>query len=191
MNKIRKWLAEGDLTSDGRANDVVQIINNNPEKIDDLLACLEDPDKVVRGHAADAMEKVGREKPEIYLPHMHILLEIAIQDDLPMVQWHLAMLFGHLAIYEALIDPIISVLLDLLTSVSAMTVTWSMASLCIIAKLHPDYSARVLGEILQFEESTKVSIKSRSREIKQILLEDKPIPKHWVKSPAIQAKLEF
>jgi hypothetical protein len=191
MNKIRKWLAEGDLTSDGRANDVVQIINKNPEKIDDLLACLEDQDKVIRGHAADAIEKVGREKPEIYLPYMHILLERAIQDDLPMVQWHLAMLFGHLAIYEALIDPIISVLLDLLTSVSAMTVTWSMASLCIIAKLHPGYSPRVLGEISQFEESTKVSIKSRSREIKQILLEDKSIPKHWVKSPAVQAKLEF
>ena len=129
MNKIRKWLAEGDLTSDGHANDVVQIINNNPEKIDDLLACLENPDKVVRGHAADAIEKIGREKPEIYLPHMHILLERAIQDHLSMVQWHLAMLFGHLAIYEALIDPIISVLLNLLTLESAMTVTWSMASL--------------------------------------------------------------
>lgn len=191
MNKIRKWLAEGDLTSDGRANDVVQIIYDNPEKIDDLLVCLEDTNEVIRGHAADAIEKIGREKPEIYLPHMHILLERAIQDDLPMVQWHLAMLFGHLAIYEALIDPIISVLLDLLTSLSAMTVTWSMASLCIIAKLHPDYSPRVLGEISQFEESTKVSIKSRSREIKQILLEDKSIPKHWVKSPAVQAKLEF
>ena len=152
MNDFERWLAEGDLTSDGRANEIVDIVLESPIYIADLLACLQSENPVVRGHAADVIEKIGREKPEIYLPHIHRLIKSAEEDPVDMVQWHLAMLFGHLALFEDYLDPLLATLNEQLQKGGAFVKTWAMASLCMIARLYPGYQARIVGEISKLKD---------------------------------------
>ena len=68
MNDFAGCLVEGNLTSNGRANEVVEIILSAPSYVKDLLACLDSENLVMRGHAFDAIEKIAREKPDIFLP---------------------------------------------------------------------------------------------------------------------------
>jgi len=48
MNDFARWLAEGDLTFDTRADEVVGIVMDAPSQTDDLMACLKSSNSVVR-----------------------------------------------------------------------------------------------------------------------------------------------
>lgn len=189
MNIFERWLAEGDLTSDGKSNEATAVILNNPIRVEQLVECFDSSDPIVRGHAANAAEKIAREKPEIFLPYMHILFKTAVQDPIGSVKQHLAMLFGHTAIFEELVNPSLMTLSTLLENQHAFTKIWAISSLCIIAALYPKYQPRVLGEIVQFEDSSKNSVCIRAQKAREILTEDSDFPEGWVKNLAIQAKI--
>ncbi len=191
MNDFADWLAEGDLTSDGRSDEVVDIVLKSPSFVEDLIKCLDSQNPVVRGHAADAIEKISREKPEIFLPHIHRLLLAAKKDPVDMVQFHLAMSFGHLALFAELVDHLLAALVDLLQAEGAFTKTWAIASLGIIARLYPNYQARIVGEISKLTEARQSSVRKRAEMSLKCLLEEEPFPENWVKSPAIQAKMSL
>ena len=87
---IEKWLAEGDPTNDGRSDEVVSLVKNIPAAFEDVYACLQSPKP--RGHAADALEKIGRDRPDLFLPYIDQILLLIKEDTVPMVQWHSAML---------------------------------------------------------------------------------------------------
>ena len=189
MNIFGRWLAEGDLTSDGKANEVADVIIDNPIRVKELVDLFDSDNPVVRGHAADAAEKIAREKPEIFLPYMHILLKTAVEDPIGSVKQHLAMLFGHTAIFEELVDPSVSTLFKLLENEHSFTKIWAISSLCIIAKLYQNYQPRVLGEIIQLEDSSKKSVRIRAKKAREILTEDADFPEGWVKNLAVQAMI--
>ena len=176
MNVFARWLAEGDLTSDGKANEVADVILDNPVRVEQLLDCFESDDPVVRGHAADAAEKIAREKPEILLPYMHILFKTAVEDPIGMVKQHLAMLFGHTSIFEEWVDTSVTTLFKLLEDQHAFTKVWAISSLCIIAKLYPKYQPRILGEIVQLDESSKKSVRTRVQKAREILTGGADLP---------------
>lgn len=190
MKDFERWLAEGDLKSDGRANEVVDIVLESPMVIEYLIASLQSENPVVRGHAADAIEKIGREKPEIYLPYTHRLIKAAEEDPVDMVQWHLAMLFGHLVLFEEYVDLLLAALIEQLNKGGAFTKTWAMTSLCIIARLYPAYQARIVGEISKYKGPDMPSVRNRAEKSLKIILEGEALPENWVKSPAIQAQLQ-
>lgn len=189
MNVFARWLAEGDLTSDGKADEVADVILGNPVRVEQLVDCINSDDPVVRGHAADAAEKIAREKPEILLPYMHILYKTAVEDPIGMVKQHLAMLFGHTAIFEEWVDPSVTTLFKLMEDQHAFTKVWAISSLCIIAELYPKYQPRILGEIVQIDESSKKSVHTRAQKAREILAEGADFPDGWVKSLAVQAMI--
>jgi hypothetical protein len=57
MNQVENWLSGSDLRLDGPSNEVARVIIDNPELLPDLVACLDAEDAVVRGRAADVIEK--------------------------------------------------------------------------------------------------------------------------------------
>ena len=97
MNELLEWLAGGDLTSDGASDKVASFVLANPFLINDLVDGFKVQDDVVRGRAADALEKVARSLPEPVSEHLPTLLNSAREDPVPMVRWHLAMLLGHVS----------------------------------------------------------------------------------------------
>jgi len=58
---FREMLAVGDLRSDGLASEVAGLVLARPELLADLVSLLGDVHPAMRGHAADALERVSRQ----------------------------------------------------------------------------------------------------------------------------------
>ncbi|NIS81583.1 MAG: hypothetical protein GTO14_15580 [Anaerolineales bacterium] len=178
-----EWLSGGDLRSDGVATEVADIVLGNPQLIDELYAGLSVPDDVVRGRAADALEKISRSAPELIENHLGEIIDIAMHDDVAMVRWHLAMILGHLALDRSRIDSITSTLLLLLDDKSVFTKSWAIVSLCIVARKFPEKQEAVLEGVAQLKGDESIAIRSKVGNAQKLLLNDKaPFPKGWIKS---------
>lgn len=80
-------LAGGHRNSLGRTEEVVGIVVDDERRLDELFACLDSPDELVRLRAGDALEKVCRERKEWFVPYAdRFLAEIGTIDQ-PSVQW--------------------------------------------------------------------------------------------------------
>lgn len=191
MNQILEWLSGGDLRSDGLANEAAEAVLQNPNLFDDLYEGLFSPDDVIRGRTADALEKVGRQRPDLLIPHLEDMAEISSTDQVPMVKMHLAMIFGHLAFYEGQIDVLRSALLNLLEDESVFARSWAISSLCIIARVYPAECDRIINHIALLREDSSAAIRSRVRKALNLLTnEDARFPKGWIKSEQLRAVAE-
>jgi HEAT repeat protein len=187
MNQILTWLSGGDLRSDGMANEAARFVLENPQILDDLAAGLSEEDDAIRGRTADALEKVARERPDLLIDHLHQMMDLARNEQVPVVKMHLAMIFGHLAVYEEVVEDLISVLYDLLEDESVFTRSWAIASLCIIGRKYPADSQRILNRLSQLQGDPSVAIRSRTSKALSILTNpEKKFPKGWIKSEHLQ-----
>jgi hypothetical protein len=107
-------LVGGDLRSDGRSNEVVDQVLADPGLLPDLMKGLYVDDDVVRGRTADALEKVARIHHHLYVPYLPLLLRKARTDDVYMVRFHLAMIFGYVEVDEEMKLTIVETLTKLL-----------------------------------------------------------------------------
>lgn len=187
MNQILEWLSVGDLRSNGLANEVAQAVLQNPQLFDDLYQGLSASDDVIRAHAVDALEKVARSRPDLPVVHLPALQELSQTDHLPVVKMHLAMIFGHLALYPEHIDQLRSASLDLLADESVFTRSWAIVSLCIIARKYPPENEAITRHIAPLQGDPSAAIRSRARKAMTILSNPKaPFPKGWIKSERLK-----
>lgn len=183
MSQITDWLAGGDLRSDGLADEAVDFVLKNPELFDELWIGLKDSDDLILGRTADALEKVARKRPDLLVGHADELIRIAEHDRVPMVRWHLAMIFGHFAFFEKLLGSITPLLLSLLDDESAFVKSWSIVSLCIIGRKYPNLNKQITKQISQLQNDDSVAIRSKVSKALTILTDDTaPFPKGWIKS---------
>jgi HEAT repeat protein len=203
MNQILEWLSGGDLRSDGLADEVAAAVLKSPDLFDDLYAGLSESDDVIRGRTADALEKISRQRPDLiaaHLPevidrqrpdliaaHLPEVIDLSKSDQVPMVKMHLAMIFGHLALYEEHIDTLRSALFDLLDDESVFAKSWAIVSLCIIGRMYPQKIDRIVNRISQLQEDNSVAIRSRARKALNILTNPSAsFPKGWIKSDRLK-----
>lgn len=186
-NQILTWLSGGDLRSDGMANEAARVVLDNPAIIDDLMAGLSESDDVIRARTADALEKVAREMPDLLKVHLQQLIDLAGTEQVPAVKMHLAMIFGHLAVYEEMLEQLILVLYYLLEDESVFTRSWAIASLCIIGRKYPIENQRILNKLSQLQSDPSVAIRSRIAKAVVLLTNpEKEFPKGWIKSVYLQ-----
>jgi hypothetical protein len=187
MTQIENWLSGGDLRSDGASNEVAQTIIANPEMLPDLVACLDAEDGVVRGRAADAIEKVGRILPDALVTYLDRIVVASGEDEVPMVRWHLAMALGHLAMYAEKADIIQTALVEGLEDESVFVVSWAITSLCILAFRDPARLPGIVSAIAPFERSSSAALRARARKAMAALTGRQPsLPPGWVKSEHLQ-----
>lgn len=187
MNQILTWLSGGDLRSDGMANEAAQFVLANPQIFEDLYAGFSAADDVVRGRAADALEKVARERPDLLIDHLQEMIELAGTEEVPMVKMHLAMIFGHLAVYPESVQLLITALFDLLLDESVFTKSWAIASLCIIGRKYPEQCQRIVNRLSQLQVDRSVAIRSRNSKALVILTNpNAQFPPGWIKSEQLQ-----
>ena len=86
MNDVLRMLTGGDLRSDGAADQVAEIVLENPDLFDDLFDEIDVEQDLVRGRASHSLEKVSRTQPEMFLPHIYHLLQAADGENLPMAR---------------------------------------------------------------------------------------------------------
>ncbi len=191
MNQIIEWLSGGDRRSDGASDEVVALILENPEIVDDLYEALSFSDGVVRGRASDAAEKIGRQKPELFIPYLPEIIQAATEDNNFEVRFHLAMLLGHMALFDDRADQITATLKAQLRDKTAFVKSWSIASLCILARLYPDKKDAILREISSLESDKSIAVRTRVRKGLEVLLnKNAPFPPGWVKSKHLKERVE-
>lgn len=93
---LADMLTGGHPNSLGRTQEVVGVVLADHGRLDDLFATMADPDDVVRMRVGDALEKVCRERPSWFVPHIEALLDDLGNIDQPSVQWHVAQMLQHL-----------------------------------------------------------------------------------------------
>jgi HEAT repeat protein len=183
MNEILNWLSGGDLRSDGLADQAAEFILENPQLVDELFDGLSSEDPLIRGRTADALEKVARKEPGLFINRVPELISVVKAETVPMVKMHLAMLFGHLVPLDQRIDEITEVLLYLLKDESAFTKSWTITSLAIIGKKYPSRREMVYDSIAQLGEDESIAIRTRVRKALEVLeVINKSFPKGWIKS---------
>lgn len=186
MNQIIQWLSGGDLRSDGASNEVAALVLENPELVDELFAGLAHPVDVIRSRTADALEKIARSRPDLLLPYLPGLLAHR-HDSRPAVKMHLAMIYGHLAIYAEHVDALTAVLLEMIHDRSVFSASWALASLCILARLYPALRPDILKQISSLSGHPSIAMRSRVRNALNLLTNDRtPFPKGWVKSKHVK-----
>ncbi len=187
MGQILEWLSGGDLRSDGMSNEAADFVLKNPEMFDELFEGLSVSDDVIRGRTTDALEKVSRKRPDILIGRLPKLLQVAKEDHVPMVKMHLAMIFGHLAMYEERLSELISTLLYLLDDVSVFTRSWAVVSLCMICRKFPEDRKQILERIEPIQRDQSVAMRTKARMAVDLLTtKNIPFPKGWIKSEHLQ-----
>jgi len=187
MNQVLEWLSGGDLRSDGLSQEVSEFVLNNPQVFDDLYAGLCVEDDVVHGRTADALEKVTRSRPDLLEAHLAELINITQAEMVVMVKMHLAMIFGHLAVFEEHVDDLVSVLFYLLDDGYVFVRSWTISSLCIIGRKYSEENGRILERMLPLENDNSIAIRTRVRYAMNILtVPNYPFPKRWIKSDHLQ-----
>jgi hypothetical protein len=187
MNQILEWLSGGDLRSDGMSNEAAEFVLKNPQLLDELFEGLYVTDDVVRGRTADALEKVARTIPDKLIDRLPELIKIAKEDHVPMVKMHLAMIFGHLAMYEKKINDLASTLLHLLDDESVFTRSWAIVSLCIVGRMYPEECPQIIKRIEPIQRDRSIAMRTKARKAVDLLTKRQiPFPKGWIKSGHFQ-----
>ena len=190
MNQLLAWLKGGTLQSDGFAEQAADFVIQHPELLDDLLEGLESSDNVVRGRAADALERVARVRPLPFVEHLPRLASLARRDPVPMVRWHLAMLFADLIEHKPAAHEIFKALSILLYDPSAFVTSWAISGLCILGRRYPARRPAIVWQLGSLGEDRSAAVRNRVGKALRLLLNDQlPLPKGWVKSPSLRESL--
>ena len=111
------------------------------------------------------------------------LISLSVNDRIPMVRWHLAMIFGNTASTVEDNKPAVSALLRLLKDESVIVRSWAISSLCIIGRRDKRRRRRIIDAIGTLQHDKSVAIRARTAEALKVLRnENVPLPAGWSKA---------
>jgi len=144
--------------------------------LEDVVHDLSEPDDVIRPRSAHASEIISRTNQEVLLAVMPRLIDLVTRDPVPIVRWHLAMLFGNIRLAEEA-GRVISTLFRLLEDESVFVRASAIASLCLLGKRDRRNRARVIRRIKALQDDRGIAIRTRIRKVLDVLEnESKPVP---------------
>jgi hypothetical protein len=183
MNEVLRKLAGGNLRSDGRADEVADAVIRRPRLFPRLLEGLSEPDGLIRGRSAHAVERISRAHPEWVRKWIPALSELGARDPVPMVRWHMAMILGNLVYPESQAGKILSALLKMLEDDSVFVKSWALTELAILGRKYPRTRKKILRSVRPFSRDASVSVRGKASKVVRVLENDaEPIPAGWVKA---------
>jgi HEAT repeat protein len=183
MNKLLTRLGGGDLRSDGNANEVADEVIRNPDLFGSLIEGLDEPDDVIRARTAHAIEKISRTKQDLLLKLMPKFRRLAIDDKVPMVKWHLAMIFGNMSLMKEAADQATSALIQILDDDSVFVRSWAITSLALIGRRDERKRPRIIEKMMPLQNNDSIAVRTKAKKALDILQnENVPIPSGWSKS---------
>lgn len=87
---IARRLSGGNPRSLGDVAAVIEAVLDDPAQLEELFGCLFCDDPIVRMRAADGLEKIAGQRPELVIPYLERLLGDVATIEQPSIQWHLA-----------------------------------------------------------------------------------------------------
>jgi HEAT repeat protein len=91
---IARRLSGGNPRSLGDVAAVIEAVLDDPAQLEELFGCLFCDDPIVRMRAADGLEKIAGQRPELMIPYLERLLGDVATIEQPSIQWHLAQILA-------------------------------------------------------------------------------------------------
>jgi hypothetical protein len=98
VNDLIAMLRGGDRRSIGKVDEVIRCLEEDPERFQELVMGLLNPDALVRMRCADAIEKVCHVHIDWLRPHTEFFLEQAATQTQQEVRWHIAQIMPRLSL---------------------------------------------------------------------------------------------
>jgi hypothetical protein len=165
IHAIVKKLAGGDRRSIGRSNEVVEKVLAQPGLFRALVEGLSCGEYVVQMRAADAMEKITRQKPELLIHHKKKLLEMAARASEKELRWHMAMMLPRLRLNEGERAAAVDILHEYLKDSSSIVKTWAMQGLGEFACADRRLMARVRPMVEELTQIGTPAMRARGRKL--------------------------
>ena len=165
MSHILGMLAGGDRRSIGRSDEVVDLVLEDPSLFGELIAGMTVDDPVVRMRAADVVEKVSEQRPELLVPHRRALLYRVAAIDQQEVRWHVAQMIPRLDLTEKELKHAVETLKGYLGDKSRIVRTFSMQALADLVVQDPTLRTDVLALIRDTMKSASPAVVSRGRRL--------------------------
>jgi hypothetical protein len=169
MHPILKKLSGGDRRSIGRSNEVVAEVLTRPALLRHVFEGLAGDDPVLRMRAADALEKITAQRPELLQPFKTRLLAVAGESDQQEVRWHLALMIPRLKLTRRERAVAVDIVFDYLRDRSSIVKTFAMQALADLASQDASLRAQILPLLEELTAIGTPAMRARGRKLLQHL----------------------
>jgi hypothetical protein len=172
MHQLLRKLTGGDRRSIGNVESVIHAVGKKPALFDVLFGGLSVDDPLVRMRAADAVEKISADQPDLLQPFKKTIIRLAGESRQQEVRWHLAQIIPRLKLTPRERAQVVDILFDYLSDNSKIVVTFSLQALTDFATEDKKLRPRVVGILKELTANGSPAIKNRG----QKLLKKLPVP---------------
>ena len=169
MATILSKLGGGDRRSIGKVNAVIAAVRKRPHLFQDLITGLFDENPVIRMRAADAMEKISEEDPQLLQPFKKQLIGLARQTRQQELRWHAAQMIPRLKLTPQETHTVTEIFFDYLTDESKIVVTFAMQALSDLAVREAAVATRLLNAVERLTRAGSPAIQNRGKKLLPIL----------------------
>lgn len=166
QNRFRAILTEGRCThGPGRAFDAAVMVLEEPRLGRQLIECLWDEDEAVAGRAADALETVVGEHPQLTQPWKEELLGLLVESRGLKLRWHLVLIVTKLKLTRQECRRAAEVFTGWLDDRSSIVKTCAMQGLAELTLQDPSMKDEVLDLIRELARSGTPAMQARGRHL--------------------------
>ncbi len=158
-------LEGGTLRSLGNSADAVALVSARPEEFPSLIEFLWDADPVVRMRAADAAEKITRERPELLQPYRRELLGLLEEAQQQELRWHLALMVPRMKLSSSDSRRVYEGLCVYLAGQGSIARTLALQGMADLAANHPELRDEVIEQLQMATRSGTAAMKARARNL--------------------------
>ena len=162
---VRALLSQGDRRTIGHVDRVVAMVLAGSGSLPALLHCLFDVDAAVRMRAADALEKISRQKAGLLQPYSTLLLGLLEETEQQELLWHLAVLMPRLRLTTAQRSRTVAALYRCLEAKSSIARTFALQGMAELAKLDATLVPALMNLLQSAERTGTAAMKARSRKL--------------------------
>lgn len=160
---IHEMLAPGARLDPGRVWQVVELIEGRPAKLGQLIECLWDGNPAIASRAADALERVTRDRPHQAQRWKEALLGLLAETTEKKVRWNLALTIPRLKLTVAECRRTAGILNAYLDDPSSIVKTAALHGLADLTRQEPDLLPGVLDLLRVAGRSGTPAMRARSR----------------------------
>ncbi|HEX3548829.1 MAG TPA: hypothetical protein VHT53_00530 [Candidatus Elarobacter sp.] len=165
MTPFVELLAGGDPRKLHGVGSVVDVVLHDPARFGELMACLDGNDPVVRMRAADAAEKITRERPEVLVPYAADLVRMATATEQPSLRWHLAQMLPRIRLDPNQQRAAIALLRRYVEDRSAIVKVSALQALADLTESDPSLRRTVIAAIRKAMETGTAAVRSRGAKL--------------------------
>jgi hypothetical protein len=162
-------LAPGARLDVGRVWEVVELVEGRPGKLAQLVECLWDDDPAVASRAADALERVTRDRPEKARRWKEPLLGLIAETKEKKVRWNLALVIPRLKLTVPECRRVSAVLNSYLDDPSSIVRTAALHGMADLTRQDPESRPDVLDRLRVAGRSGTPAMRARSRILLKVL----------------------